>query len=128
MALSGGSFKKGVARHPDAGRKTGTPNKRDVQMLESLERLGCNPFEFLALVITEKLIDKDGTLVPVTLDQRMVAAKELCPYLLPKQKALEVSGALTVNVTPAEEAAQQSIEQLAGIIDHTQKAIEQSNA
>ncbi len=103
-------FQKGEPRPENAGRTKGTPNKRTTELLDILKELGCNPFEFQALVITEKLVDRDGELVAVTLDQRIICARDLAPYLLPKQKAIEVSGSLTVNVTPAEQAAEQSIE------------------
>lgn len=128
MARHSGQFQPGAAKPEGSGRQSGTPNKRDVQMLECLERLKCNPFEFHALVVMEKLTDKDGNLVPVTLDQRIQCANNLMPFLLPKQKALEVSGSLTVIATPAEEAAKLSMTDLVASVDHTQEAIEQPNA
>ena len=103
-------FQKGEPRPEGAGRVKGTPNKRSIELLDILKELGCNPFEFQARVITEQLVDRDGNLIDVTLDQRIICARDLAPYLLPKQKAIEVRGSLTVNVTPAEQAAEQSIE------------------
>lgn len=74
------------------GRRKGSLNKKNAQMLEMAERLGVNPFEILlqfakgdhkALRINPKQL---------TPDHRLKAAGEASQYLYPKRKALEHSG------------------------------------
>lgn len=81
-----GKFKEGEARPVNAGRKPGTPNKASLKVSEKAEQLGCDPIEFLCMVMIG-----DETLSP-ELDQRIAAAKELASYMFPKLKAVEHSG------------------------------------
>ena len=73
------------------GRKAGTPNKR-ASVQEICERHGVNPIE----VLVEMCKPIEPGLPPQEIMSRVAnrfaAAKELCQYLYPKQKALEVSG------------------------------------
>lgn len=85
-----GKFKKGVPRHPNAGRKKGTPNKR-TRSLEDLRALaeekGCDPFE----IYIEIAMDKNNRKVDTSV--RLQAAKEIAKYVLPPTaQAIELSG------------------------------------
>jgi hypothetical protein len=65
------------------GRVKGTPNRRTADVIERLERLGCDPIEGLALIAMD-------TTNPPELRGRMYA--ELAQYVAPKRRALDVSG------------------------------------
>lgn len=72
-------FEKGKPRDPRAGRKKGTPNK--VRSIEAqCEAYGLDPFD----VMIEFLQSEEPIL-------RFQSAKELCQYLAPKKKAIEVA-------------------------------------
>lgn len=75
-------FKKGEPRPPGAGRAKGTPNKKTEMLMEICERMKCNPFEGLVKLAQES--EDEGI--------RLGAYKEVCSYLYPKRKAIEVSG------------------------------------
>ncbi|KKM77978.1 hypothetical protein LCGC14_1364640 [marine sediment metagenome] len=102
-------FEKGKPRHPKAGRKKGTVNKSQLAVREICAELGANPIEFMALVMLDKL-PKTKTIYEVTLEMRINCAKELAKYIFPQLRSLEVSGAIKVTQTPAEELAQKAIE------------------
>ncbi len=65
------------------GRKAGTPNRATLLVQETLARLGCDPFEIMALIA----MDEDN---PPELRGKMAA--ELAQYIQPKRKAIEHSG------------------------------------
>lgn len=71
-------FEVGKPRHPNAGRKKGTPNKSSLPIEEVCRFHNCNPLEALIECMKDP-------------EQRFNAAKELMQYLYPKRKALEVS-------------------------------------
>jgi hypothetical protein len=66
------------------GRTAGTPNRRTTDLMERLEALGCDPLEGLARIAADPTTD-------TTLRARVFA--DLLPYLYPKRKALEMTGA-----------------------------------
>lgn len=66
------------------GRTAGTPNKRTADVIERLERLGCDPIEGMARIA----MDVEN---PPELRGRMYA--ELAQYVAPKRRALDVGGA-----------------------------------
>lgn len=66
------------------GRVAGTPNKRTADVMGRLEALGCDPLEGLAKIATDATTD-------TTLRARVLA--DLLPYLYPKRKSLELTGA-----------------------------------
>jgi hypothetical protein len=66
------------------GRTAGTPNKRTADLAERLEALGCDPVEGLARIAAEPGTDS-------ALRARVLA--DLLPYIYPKRKALELTGA-----------------------------------
>jgi hypothetical protein len=85
-------FQPGQSGNP-AGRKKGSKNKNDYkkQVWEVCEAVGIDPFEVLALIAAGKLEKIDGTPEKITAYLRKEAASELCQYLKPKLKAIEIS-------------------------------------
>lgn len=101
------------------GRQKGTLNKRTIDVRATCERLKCNPFELFATVVNgdlpcsvcfgkgkSKYKDAFGNLHDRTCEScygtlkekispgdRIRAATELAQYLMPKLKAIEVTGA-----------------------------------
>jgi hypothetical protein len=78
------------------GRKAGTPNKRR-PIAEMCEELGLDPFKEMAKIGSDLEHEK-----------RFEALKELCQYLEPKRKAVEVSGEMDLRV-------KQELESLMGL-------------
>ena len=64
------------------GRVRGTPNKKSVDLLRRLERLGCDPIEGLARIALDPQTD-------VTLKVRCFA--ELAQYVYPKRRAIDLA-------------------------------------
>lgn len=64
------------------GRTKGTPNKRTADVIDRLERLGCDPLEGLARIA----MDPES---PPELRGRLYA--ELLQYVAPKRRALDVN-------------------------------------
>lgn len=72
-----------AAGRKTGGRKKGTPNKRNQEIQAKLDALGCDPIEGMARIAMDENND-------VSLRGKMFA--ELAQYVLPKRKAVEVSG------------------------------------
>lgn len=101
------SWPKGKPRPEGAGRAKGTPNKSTLPLEQKAEELGVDPFQILLLFaggrwkelgydnecyFTEK---PDGAVkmgYVISPEMRCKAASEACQYLLPKKKAVELSG------------------------------------
>jgi len=96
---------KGSPKH--GGRQKGTPNKSTQNLLLKAEELSVDPFEILLLYVkrdwkalgfaTENVLDKEGfeTSVPrISMETQIECAKEVCQYIYPKRKAIELSGDL----------------------------------
>jgi hypothetical protein len=80
----GRPFLPGTPRPPGSGRRPGSRNRATL-LIDALEKVGdANPLEFLAQVAAGQ--------VRATMDQRIVAARELARYLVPTLKAVELSG------------------------------------
>ncbi len=105
-------FEKGKPRHPDAGRRAGTKNKRTEEAQALCERLGVDPLEILLLMAKgdwkalgyedkQKLIPiGDGqTLLVDRIDEqlRQKAAKDALPYVRPQLKSVELTGEAAQN-------------------------------
>lgn len=75
---------KGDPKPEGSGRKKGTPNRKTEDLMAKCEAKGIDVFEALLEYVTE----------PSTMELRLSALKELCQYLYPKRKALEVSGSM----------------------------------
>lgn len=97
-------FKKGDPRPAGAGRKPGSINKRQRTILETAERVGCDPFEILLLFAkgdwealgykSEKVtvsISDAGIVEKYTIDPntRAKCASEAVQYIVPKLKSIE---------------------------------------
>jgi hypothetical protein len=108
------------------GRQKGTPNKvsaaQRIDAIAIAEQLECNPFEVILNFVkgdwralgyqspTKTLFTAEGTPYEVdviTPEMRLSAAKEATQYLIPKKKALEISGDINLELArKAEEFAQ----------------------
>lgn len=90
---------------PGSGRKKGTPNKRNQEIIDKAEELGVDPFEIILLFAkrdwkalgykSETVIKaaKNGTyeVDTITAQMQLSAAIEAAQYLYPKRKAIEHS-------------------------------------
>jgi hypothetical protein len=90
----------GLGRQKTGGRKPGTPNKSPadfVSRMEELRRRGldCDPVRVLMEIASSTRLEADGTVAPISppVDNRdrAKAAAELCSYVFPKRKAVELS-------------------------------------
>jgi hypothetical protein len=84
-------FKPGQSGNPN-GRKKGSKNKLSYtkQVWGVCEEVGIDPFQVLALIAAGKLEKVDGTAEKIDAHLRKEAAAELCQYLHPKLKAIEL--------------------------------------
>lgn len=104
-------FYKGMKRLEGAGRKKGTPNKRTEALFEKCERMGVDPFSALLEFVNHP----DPML-------RLAALKEICSYLYPKKKAIEVTEKLNPQaILHLEEFSQMSEQQLLEVIQSEMK-------
>lgn len=124
-------YAPGTTKHPNSGRKPGTPNRATREAQALAEELGINPFEVLlrfAAGDTEALglkpyVDGKGRqrdpMVP--LDLRMQAAAAATRFLLPQLKSVEVAGAgggpLDVFLSMGEDALNQRMAELNMALD-----------
>lgn len=90
-------FKKGQPRPPNAGRKAGTPNKKTQALADKCKELGVDPFA----VLLDLCKSSDPSI-------KLSAAKEVCQYLLPKRKAVEVSEAPADEMSELEKALEEA--------------------
>ena len=77
------AFKKGISGNPE-GRPKGTPNKTSTEIKQTLNDILCNEIEAIPERLTQ-LSDKD----------RLDIVIKLLPYILPKQKELEITNDIT---------------------------------
>jgi hypothetical protein len=85
------AFEPGMAKPEKSGRKPGTINKKNQEIQDLAEELGCNPAKILMLIAlgdSESL----GSIETIDLDRRKDAAKELMPYLYGKRKPVDSKG------------------------------------
>lgn len=92
---------KGNPHDVGAGRKKGTPNKFTKSLQDKCDELGVDPFMVLL-----KFTQHDDPQIA------MQAAKEVCQYILPKRKAIEVSGENPFADRPLEELKEMVKERL----------------
>jgi len=95
--------------HPKyGGRKKGSKNKKTEELFEICARKKLTPFE--ALIDLALSTDDEGI--------KLGALKELCQYLYPKRKAVEVSSpedsALNVNTHSSDPLVQALVESVTG--------------
>ena len=74
------------------GRKVGSKNKLTIDALETLQKLNCNPLEMMARIALG-IDDKGEPLTGATLELRAKMAAELAPYIAPRLKQSEHTGA-----------------------------------
>ena len=77
------AFKKGESGNPE-GRPKGTPNKTSTEIKQTLNDILCGEIEAIPERLTQ-LSDKD----------RLDIVIKLLPYILPKQKELEITNDIT---------------------------------
>jgi hypothetical protein len=65
------------------GRQKGTPNKRTIAVAEKLAALGCDPIKQMGQIALDESVE---------VSLRVQVLKELCQYVAPKRKAVEVTG------------------------------------
>ena len=93
------TFSPGTPKPPTSGRKVGTPNRETAFVQDIVDGLGMHPAEVLAraangdavglgLVAADDPPMASIEALPISL--RIKAASELCSYLLPKRKAVEI--------------------------------------
>ena len=94
------TFNPGDPKPPNAGRKPGTPNKDTAMIQELVDKLDMHPAEVLAHVATGNAValglveagsHPADSILAIPISLRVKAASELCSYLLPKRKAVEIS-------------------------------------
>src|ERR1041385_5969614 len=104
-------FEKGAKKPENSGRKPGSVNRIKQISKEKAEELGIDPFEILLLFAANRwyelgynhrttiITTESGTTYEkdvITPELRVQAAKEAVQYLIPKQRALDVSGNINV--------------------------------
>ena len=78
--MSRGGSKPGERR---GGRCKGTPNKKTAAVAEVLAELGLDPIKQMGQIAMDEHVE---------LSVRVQVLKELCQYVAPKRKAVEVTG------------------------------------
>ncbi len=73
---------------PGSGRQRGTPNKKTKSLEEKVEALGIDPFELLLSFAQGD--NQRLNIEEIPLELRFKAIKEVCSYLYPKRKSVEV--------------------------------------
>ena len=81
---------KGTPKHPNVGRKKGTPNKRSDSAAETLEQLGFNGLAEMYRMYSDPALPEMA---------RVKLLAEMTQYQYPKRKALEHSGELKEHCT-----------------------------
>lgn len=76
------AFPKGAARPEGAGRKKGTPNHKTQHLMNICEKEGIDPFQALCQIAKES--------IKTNPERAISALKEVCQYVYPKRKALEI--------------------------------------
>ncbi len=84
-------FQPGHARV--GGRRPGSLNKRTKRVLEVCVEMDFHPAATLISIITTgKLPNADGTSIDIDVAGRLDALKTLCPYVMPRLQATQLSG------------------------------------
>ena len=78
--MSRGGSKPGERR---GGRCKGTPNKKTMAVAEVLGELGLDPIKQMGQIAMDERIE---------VSIRVQVLKELCQYIAPKRKAVEITG------------------------------------
>ena len=78
--MSRGGSKPGQRR---GGRCKGTPNKKTLAVAEVLGELGLDPIKQMGQIAMDERVE---------VSIRVQVLKELCQYIAPKRKAVEITG------------------------------------
>jgi hypothetical protein len=85
-------FPVGHPKYAGAGRVPGSTNRRTKQALEICETLNFHPAAFLATIaLTGLMPNPDGSTISVTTEDRLKAATALCPFVMPRLLASQVT-------------------------------------
>ncbi len=105
------------------GRPVGSANKR--RSIEELcLEMGVDPFKTLCEFLQER-VDADGEKIETNPGLKLMAAKELCKYLEPQKKAIEVTKAIDSKIVEEMQAiADMSKDQLLQTVQAELKRIE----
>lgn len=107
------AWPKGKPRPEGAGRKKGTPNRRTEALMDKCERLNIDPFEGLL-----RLTDHNDPTIALS------AYKEVCQYIYPKRKALEITADVNMELAKkAEEIEKMPREQQIKMLEQTLKRL-----
>lgn len=84
-------FEAGQPRPENAGRKPGSLNKKNQEIVELAKELNCNPAKILMLIALgdHESLKSDER---IDLEKRMSAADKLMPYLYGKRKPVDSDG------------------------------------
>ena len=98
------AFEKGKPRHPNAGRKKGTPNRRTFDAAALAEEMGVDPLKILLDLCSHR----DPGI-------QLGAAKEAAKYVYTQKRATELSGPNGQPIQTEVEASEQLQELLADL-------------
>src|ERR1017187_2102180 len=86
------SFPIGHPRFFGSGRVPGSKNRQTREAIASVEATGFHPAAFLATcAMTGMMPNVDGSSTPISAKERLKAAISLCPYLMPRLLASQVT-------------------------------------
>lgn len=102
------AFEKG--RSKTGGRQVGTPNKKSLEVEKIATELGVSPMRTLMLIASGDAkalglaLEQRGSALSgiepwIPLRMRLDACKEICQYLYPKLKSVEITGAVGMTHT-----------------------------
>lgn len=77
---------KGRPKPAGSGRQKGTVNKKNLDVIQKLAELNCDPLEGMAIIAKKAMESNDYALAGNMY-------KELAQYIAPKRKAIEHTGA-----------------------------------
>lgn len=101
---------KGMAK--TGGRKAGTPNRKSMALVERCEAMGIDPFEEMLKMANDPML--------VDPHLRFNALKELCQYLYPKRKSIDINADVDWDIIErAKELSAMSDEELRAIVNNT---------
>lgn len=74
------------------GKKKGSLNKKNQEIVDLASELGCNPAKILMLIAIGDFESLKCSEMEMDIDRRKEAAKELMPYLYGKRKPVDSNG------------------------------------
>jgi hypothetical protein len=86
------AFEPGKPRPENAGRKAGSLNKKNQEIIDMANELGCNPAKILMMIAIGDFESLKVSEFDIDLDKRMDAARDLMPYLYGKRRPIDSDG------------------------------------